>query len=535
MAAACALGATIFATEYGDAWGIGDVGPAEDPVDGAPPVLKGGEDSVFGADVLMVSAGRRHACCVTSAGSVWAWGHDSAGCVGNGAGARDCDARPVRHGRELFHGARAVMVSCGYAHTLVLTDAASVWACGDGMCGQLGQQDVENRALLTLVRRISGLGICMVSAGRGVLAHSVAVSRCGTAFVWGCALRGRLGAGAQTLVGEVRQLPSPGGERVVLAAAGAVHTVAVTTQGHLWAWGEGRDGQLGLGDQDIRTTPTRVSETHATPGVPDAPGACGTHPPPAPWRGAQVLLAACGDLHTLVVTNDGAVWTFGCGHRGQLGHGDFADRDRPTRIEGAHFGSLPMATVAGGTHNSAAVSASGALYTWGDRQPVPRAAPRVAGGARVGRFHGLSAERGVAFCAGVHARLGRPAPHPAPAATELDASFAALRLTSRPSSPEAGPGCVFYALPTVVVGMIAELCESVDWHALGLQEGVLRLLGVSARDRGTCASANDIDALRTRRLDQEQRVLRRGLARQARAAENALNAAGVDSAAHPRT
>jgi len=81
--------------------------------------------------------------------------------------------------------------------------------------------------------------------------------------------------------------------------------------------------------------------------------------------GLPVLMVACGDCHSLVVTKDGALWTFGRGQNGALGHNDRNNRLVPTRIEAQHFGNAKIVSIAGGESHSAAVTEEGTLYTWG--------------------------------------------------------------------------------------------------------------------------------------------------------------------------
>jgi len=110
--------------------------------------------------------------------------------------------------------------------------------------------------------------------------------------------------------------------------------VAVTIEGALWVWGCGDAGQLGLGDEDNRLAPTLVGAETA-------------------FGGLQVLTVACGNVHTLAVTKDGALWIFGteCG----LGHNrcDGNHRLVPRRIEAQYFGNASIVSAAAGTLHSA--------------------------------------------------------------------------------------------------------------------------------------------------------------------------------------
>ena len=182
--------------------------------------------------------------------------------------------------------------------------------------------------------------------------------------------------------------------------------MALTREGLIFAWGEATYGQLGLDDKTDRLVPTVV----------------GTE---AAFGGSQVVTVACGYVHTLAVTKEGALWTFGKGADGALGHNDHTTRLVPTRIEAQHFGNAKIVSTAGGRSHSAAVTEEGTLYTWGaahydsfglghtDTQgklvPTP-VAPHLLQGSRVGRCHDLPPMHALAFAMGTHVRLRSTAP-----------------------------------------------------------------------------------------------------------------------------
>ena len=136
-----------------------------------------------------------------------------------------------------------------------------------------------------------------------------------------------------------------GGETVVFVAAGAHYTVAVTAGWRLYSWGYGESGQLGHGDTSL-LEPTVVGA-----------GAFG---------GSAVVMAACGCFHTLVVTQDGGLWACGWGGHGQLGLNDEADRHAFERVGAGAFGGARVVAAAAGVSHSAVVTEDGALWTWGN-------------------------------------------------------------------------------------------------------------------------------------------------------------------------
>jgi hypothetical protein len=204
------------------------------------------------------------------------------------------------------------------------------------------------------------------------------------------------------------------GSKIVTVSAGDYHTMAVGVNGSLWAWGMGSYGQLGLGDTNKRLVPTLVGAEEM-------------------FGGSKVRTVACGDAHTLAVTEAGELWAWGLGVKGRLGLNDEQRRLVPTRVDPQHFAHAPICAVAAGESHSAAVTAGGALYyTWGKgeagnspgsqvpgglghadlaKRLVPTLVPRqLLGGVRMWRCHGLREELALAFAMGTHERLGASSP-----------------------------------------------------------------------------------------------------------------------------
>jgi alpha-tubulin suppressor-like RCC1 family protein len=333
MAVSAGMVYTVALSEEGEVFAWGGLNAREHQINdndnGIGDSRVGGVE-IFGARAVQVAAGGWHAACLTADGVLWTWGDGAAGRLGHG------DERkremPTKLGPEMFGGYTVVMVAAGSFHTLLVTTDGEAWSFGWGLFGQQGQGDKEDRLIPTKVGayRFGGAKIVMVAAGMG---HSLAVTEDGVLWTWGCAFHGCLGHNDETerSVPEMlaRQLFSD--SSVVLVSAGAAHSVAVTLDGALWAWGNGEFGRLGVGDVSNRLIPTRV-------GVDDAFGGFG---------GSGVLLAACGDKHTLAVTNDGTLWSWGRGERGELGHNDRAMRIIPTRVDADHFDGAKVVATAG--------------------------------------------------------------------------------------------------------------------------------------------------------------------------------------------
>ena len=433
-------------TEQGDVWacGKGEHGVLGLGTDAHQllPALVGGADEVFdGEAVVLVAAGREHTACVSLKGTLWSWGNGEDGRLGHGD--EESRQRPQRLHRDMHGGSPAVMVSCGNLHMLVLT-TDGVWSCGFGGAGRLGHGDTASQLVLTLVgaEGFRGGQIVMVAAG---VCHSVALGAQGSVWTWGEGSLGRLGHNNQEnrLVPTLLAGEALGGAAAVLVAAGGMHTVVVTRQGALWVWGRGLYGQLGLGDEGNRLAPARVGSEES-------------------FGGSHVITAHCGLNHTLAITKDGALWTFGIGTDGALDHTGRNNRLVPTRIEAHHFGNAKIVCAAAGHSHSAAVTEHGILYTWGlaagPRHPtlVPTCiAPHLLQGARVGRCHDLPLIHALAFAMGTHARLG----------------------SADETAPAHATDCAYLKMPGELVRQLVEACASRPEGQVVGMEGVVRLMG----------------------------------------------------------
>ena len=360
------------------------------------------------APVRQVATSLLHTGIVTEAGDLLMCGRGRFGRLG--LDDEDNRTTPTLVARAVFDGEAVLMVACGLAHTAAVTEGGSIYTFGLGDYGQLGHGNLQDklapRRIPAAAFRPNGSAewpgerVVMVAAGDS---QTVALSEAGHVFTWGYGMLGQLGHGDRQNQLAPRQVEARrfGGEKVVFVAAGSFQTVAVTAGGRLYTWGSGLRGQLGHGDTGDRLVPTLVRA-----------GAFG-----AP-EGGRVVMAACGGAHTLVVTHDGALWACGFGVNGKLGLNDTEDRHVFERVGAEAFGGARVVAAAAGDNHSAAVTEDGALWTWGcghggrlghgdeENRLVPmRATLAPFDTMRVGRFH-LTEEHIRAFYMSQHRRLG---------------------------------------------------------------------------------------------------------------------------------
>jgi len=264
------------------AWGDDRYGQLGDDVtraDKATPVQVSGI-----SDIVAVSAGGYHSVALKSDGTVWAWGYDRYGQLGDDVTRAD-KATPV----QVSGISDIVAVSAGGYHSVALKSDGTVWAWGDDYYGQLG--DGGRLRYRPAPVQVSGISdIVAVSAGQS---HSVALKSDGTVLAWGDDSDGQLGNDA-TLANKYIAVQVSGISDIVAVSAGGYHSVALKSDGTVWAWGSDRYGQLG--DDATRAdkaTPVQVS------GISD------------------IVAVSAGYGHSFAIKSDGTVWVRG-EHYGQI-------------------------------------------------------------------------------------------------------------------------------------------------------------------------------------------------------------------------
>ena len=203
------------------------------------------------ADVQTVSAGRGHSTALTRNGKVFAWGYNSSGQLGDGT--RRYRSTPVAvPGLE-----DVISISAAGYHSMALTRDGKVFAWGYNGNLQLGDGTREDRLTPVAVPGLEDV-IC-ISAGGG---HSMALTRDGNVFAWGYNEYGQLGDGTLddwSTPGAVQDI-----EDVISISAGYYHSMALTSDGTVFTWGYNECGQLGNGAwSQKQSTPVAV------PGIED--------------------------------------------------------------------------------------------------------------------------------------------------------------------------------------------------------------------------------------------------------------------------
>ncbi|TKS74835.1 E3 ubiquitin-protein ligase HERC2 [Collichthys lucidus] len=252
---------------------------------------------------VAVHSGGRHAMALTVDGKVFSWGEGDDGKLGHFS-RMNCDkprlieALKTKRIRDIACGSshsagdhlqwgavkvllghRVIQVACGSrdAQTLALTDEGLVFSWGDGDFGKLGRGGSEGCNIPQNIERLNGQGVCQIECGAQ---FSLALTKSGVVWTWGKGDYFRLGHGTDVHVRKPQMVEGLRGKKIVHVAVGALHCLAVTDTGQVYAWGDNDHGQQGNGTTTVNRKPTLVQGL----------------------EGQKITRVACGSSHSVAWT-----------------------------------------------------------------------------------------------------------------------------------------------------------------------------------------------------------------------------------------
>jgi len=296
--------------------------------------------------VFAVAGGGSHTLALTSDGQVFAWGINSFGQLGNNGLGNNSSVPVAVDASGVLDGKVVVAVAGGGSHSLALTSDGQVFAWGADSYGQLGNNSTTDKSVPVAVTTVGALAGKSVVAIAGGGSHSLALTSDGQVFTWGFNNSGQLGNNSITN-SSVPVLVNVSGKTVVAIAAGYSHSLALTSDGQVFAWGLNSSGQLGNNSITNSTVPVAVNIS-------------------VPLAGKKVAAIAAGYYHSLALTTDGQVVAWGMNSNGQLGNNSQTSYTVPvaTISSGVLSGKAVTAISAGGSH-SLALTSDGQVFSWG--------------------------------------------------------------------------------------------------------------------------------------------------------------------------
>jgi alpha-tubulin suppressor-like RCC1 family protein len=292
------------------------------------PFLSGTQISVATTDTswVLVSVGARHTLALNDDGTLWAFGSNTRGELGDGD--RILSRRPL----QLQSSADWVLAGIGSEHNLAVKTDGSLWTWGLNDYGQLGMGTVGNK---NTPIHISD-GWSGISGGGS---FSLGAKTDGSLWAWGENLQGQCGTsgGSQAApfrIGQESTWSDP--------VSGGSFGLARKNTDELWGWGDNLSAQLG----------TDPSELYFLTPIP-------VHPTVSDW-----LQISAGANHTLSILTDNSLWAWGGNGSGQLGSGT-AGSPSSALIQEA-TADTSWSEIAAGASHSLAIRQDGSLWAWGD-------------------------------------------------------------------------------------------------------------------------------------------------------------------------
>jgi regulator of chromosome condensation len=230
-------------------------------------------------------------------------------------------------------------IACGTDHVLSLTTSGRVYAWGNGQQFQLGRRVLERSRSNGLIPRPLALSkIKLIGAGSY---HSFAVNKAGETFAWGLNQFGQCAVGEGGTDGESITTPTLveglQGYDIVWIGGGEHHSLALTSDGKLLAWGRLDINQLGI----PKSQTADIALPQPNPRYLPVPTVIPNIPP--------MKFAACGTHHNIAISRAGEIYTWGSGETWQVGHGPAAgDIEVPTKIENTATKGVNMITGGAG-------------------------------------------------------------------------------------------------------------------------------------------------------------------------------------------
>jgi alpha-tubulin suppressor-like RCC1 family protein len=263
-------------------------------------------------------------------GKLWTWGAGGGGALGLGNATTYYSPKQV--------GALTTWVSffAGEDTAAAIKTDGTLWTWGRNTYGQLGLGTSSNASTFSPTQVGTLTDWSKIATNGTLTPHTGAIKTDGTMWAWGRGSNGQLGLGNTTNRSSPVQVGAlTNWSKISKSILGA--SAAIKTDGTLWTWGENIHGQLGLGNTTDRSSPVQVG---------------------ALTNWADVVF---GNTHTAAIKTDGTLWTWGTNFFGQLGLGNTTSYSSPMQV-----GSLTnwLQVSAGGSH-TLAIKTNGSLWAWG--------------------------------------------------------------------------------------------------------------------------------------------------------------------------
>ncbi|KAH3765810.1 cell wall anchor protein [Pelomyxa schiedti] len=290
---------------------------------------------LVGKTVKSIACGLSHTIALLEGGGLLSWGCNQHGQLGVG----DFRDRDIPVSVSFTHlECNVTEVSCGKYHTLALMGNGDVYSWGHNKCGQLGLSNTLNMNFPQIVQ-CSSTNFSSISCGAF---FSVAISSTGDLYSWGDNSTGQLGIGSKYKKSVPQLVAALQGKHVTDVTCGGWHTIAQLESGEVFLWGAIWDA----------STTDKEKALH------------NIFPQPVPFlTGKQVVTICCGGRHTIAVLDSGEFLSWGCNNCGQLGCGSSPKASQPLKI--SHMNGRHAVAVSCGASHTTVLLDTGEVIGWG--------------------------------------------------------------------------------------------------------------------------------------------------------------------------
>ncbi len=296
-----------------------------------------------GKKIIQVAAGGAHSIALASDGTVYTWGDNAYGQLGNG-NTTSSNVPVAIYTSGILASKTIIQVAAGLYYSIALASDGTVYTWGYNIHGQLGNgNNIDNYVPVAVYTSgvLTGKTIIQVAAGGY---HSIALASDGTVYIWGYNIHGQLGDASNTDSNVPVAVSTSGvlaGKKIIQVAAGGYHSIALASNGTVYTWGDNIDGELGNGNNTNSNVPVAVSTSGAL-------------------SGKTITQVAAGRFHSIALGSDGVVYTWGYNVEGELGNGSNTDSNVPVSVDQSGIGPLPVEL----TSFTAAIVEKGVLLNW---------------------------------------------------------------------------------------------------------------------------------------------------------------------------
>lgn len=324
------------------------------------------------AGFTTIDSGLGHTLALTNDGTVWAWGKNTYGELGDGT--KNDRPKPVQ---VSINNVTDVCAGGEISYAIKSDGTVRAWGVNNDRrlgTGSSGDLTIPTQVMISDIMDISTYGM-----------HTIALKKDGTVWAWGVNNAGQLGDGScedrstPVMVNNIHNIKN--------ISAGNAHTLALDYDGNVWSWGENCYGQIGDGTMDNSPIPQKVDISNVRFISAGYGSSAAVKNDGSVWvwgwiynpeQGSKNLLTPtrvniedvvsldCGFGHYVALKRDGTVWCWGTNYNGQLGTGDSLITYRASPIKASDL--YGVIAIASGDKYSSAIKKDGTIWGWGDNQ-----------------------------------------------------------------------------------------------------------------------------------------------------------------------